>query len=90
MIIKMSILIVDTCTRSKVITYSLDSTKGVHGAMYVEQKIEYHSDHRNDYRNSLFFVVKILSYRENVRNFFTRILFYNEKFSDEYLGQVRT
>ena len=45
----MSIHIVDTCTRSKVITYSLDSTKGVHGAMYVEQKIEYHSDHRNDY-----------------------------------------
>ena len=27
------------------------------------------------YRNSLFFVVKIFSYRENVRNFFTRILF---------------
>ena len=23
-------------------------------------------------------------------NIFTRILFYNEKFSDEYLGQVRT
>ena len=37
-----------------------------------------------------FFVVKIFSYRENVRNFFTRILFYNETFSDEYLGQVRT
>ena len=37
-----------------------------------------------------FFVVKIFSYRENVRKIFTRILFYNEKFSDEYLGQVRT
>ena len=37
-----------------------------------------------------FFAVKIFSYRENVRKFFTRILFYNEKFSDEYLGQVRT
>ena len=37
-----------------------------------------------------FFVVKIFSYRANVRKFFTRILFYNEKFSDEYLGQVRT
>ena len=36
-----------------------------------------------------FFVVKIFSYRENVQNFFTRILFYNETFSDEYLGQVR-
>ena len=42
--------------------------------------------------NSLFFVVKIFSYRENVRKFFTftRILFYKEKFSDEHFGQVRT
>ena len=40
------------------------------------------------YHNSLLFVVKIFSSRENVRIFFTRILFYNDKFSDEYLGEV--
>ena len=34
-----------------------------------------------------FFVVKIFSYRENVRKFFTQILFYKEIFST---GQVRT
>ena len=55
---------------------------GIHTYVHV-----YTDTHK--YRNSLFFVVKIFSYRENVRKFFTRI-FYNETFSDEYLGQVRT
>jgi hypothetical protein len=32
---EMTILYADACTRSKVITYAfLDSTKGVHGAIY--------------------------------------------------------
>ena len=59
MIIEMSILhSVDTCTRSKVITYRLESSSGFHGAMYVEQKIEYHSVHRNACTRS-----KVITYR---------------------------
>ena len=38
-----------TYTRSKVKTYRLDSSSGIQGAMYVEGKAEYHSDHRNGY-----------------------------------------
>ena len=35
----------------------------------------------------LIFVVKIFSYAENIRNYFTRNFCYNEYFSDEYLEQ---
>ena len=35
------------------------------------------------------FVVKIFSYGENIRNYFTQIFCYNEYFSDEYLEQSR-
>ena len=36
-----------TSTRSKVKAYDLDSSSGIHRAMYVEGMVEYHSDHRN-------------------------------------------
>ena len=37
------------CTRSRVITYSLDSSSWIHGAMHVEERVEYDSDHRDGY-----------------------------------------
>ena len=30
----------DTCTRSRVITYELDSSSWIHGAMHVEERVE--------------------------------------------------
>ena len=48
-IIETATLHVGTCTRSRVITYSLDSSSWIHGAMHVEEREEYHSDHRDDY-----------------------------------------
>ena len=33
----------------RVKTYHLDSSSGIHGAMYVEERVEYHSDHRDGY-----------------------------------------
>ena len=38
-----------TYTRSKVKTYRLDSSSGIHGALYVEGRVKYHSDRRNSY-----------------------------------------
>ena len=46
-IIDTATLQASTCTRSKVITYSLDSSSWIHGAMHVEERVEYHSDHRD-------------------------------------------
>ena len=31
------------CTRSRFITYILDSSGRIHGAMHVEERVEYHS-----------------------------------------------
>ena len=44
-IIETATLHASTCTRSKVITYSLDLSGWIHGAMHVEERVEYHSDH---------------------------------------------
>ena len=38
-----------TCTRSRVITDVLDSSKRIHGAINVEEKGNYHSVHRDSY-----------------------------------------
>ena len=38
----------------------------------------------------IIFVVKIFSYAENIRNYFTRNFCYNEYFLDEYLVRART
>ena len=38
-----------TYTRSRAITYCLDSSSWIHGAMHVEERVEYHSDHRDGY-----------------------------------------
>ena len=37
------------CTRSRVITYFLDSSSWIHGAMHVEDRVEYNSGHRDGY-----------------------------------------
>ena len=39
----------DTCTRSRVITYFLDSSSRIHEAMHVEEMVEHHSNHRDRY-----------------------------------------
>ena len=31
------------------ITYYLDSSSRIHGAMHVEERVEYHSEHRDGY-----------------------------------------
>ena len=38
-----------TCTRSRVITYRLDSFSWIHGAMHAEERVEFNSDHRDGY-----------------------------------------
>ena len=48
-IIETATLQASTCTRSRVITYYLDSSSWIHGAMHVEERLEYHSDHRDGY-----------------------------------------
>ena len=37
------------CTRSRVITYFLDSSRWIHGAMHAEERVEYNSGHRDSY-----------------------------------------
>ena len=38
-----------TCTRSRVITHFLDSSRRIRGAIHVEEKGNYHSVHRDAY-----------------------------------------
>ena len=38
-----------TCTRSRVITHLLDSSRRIHGAIHVEEKGNYHSVNRDAY-----------------------------------------
>ena len=45
MVIETATLHAGTCTRSRVITYSLDSSSLIHGAMHVEDRVEYNSGH---------------------------------------------
>ena len=49
MVIETVTLHVGTCTRSRVITYSLDSSSLIDGAMHVEHRVEYNSGHRDGY-----------------------------------------
>ena len=35
--------------RDSYITYELDSSSWIHGAMHVEERVECHSDHRESY-----------------------------------------
>ena len=49
MIIEKAIRHAGTCTRNRVITYSLDSSSWINGAMHVEEMLEYLSDHREGY-----------------------------------------
>ena len=49
MIIEMVTFHAGTCTRSRLITYKLDSSGRIHGAMHVEELLEYFSDHREGY-----------------------------------------
>ena len=46
MIIETATLHEGTIRRSRVITYALDSSSGIHGAICVEGMIEYRSDHK--------------------------------------------
>ena len=48
-IIETATLHVGTCTRSREITYELDSSSWIHGAMHVDERVECHSDHRESY-----------------------------------------
>ena len=48
-ILERAILHIGTCTRSRVITYFLDSSSWIHGAMHVEDCVEYNSGHRDGY-----------------------------------------
>ena len=54
MIIEKAILHAGTSTRSRVITYKLDSSGWIHGTMraeeiHVEERVEYNSEHRDGY-----------------------------------------
>ena len=49
MVIEMATLHAGTCTRSRVITYLLDSSCWIHGAMHVDDRVEYNSGHRDGY-----------------------------------------
>ena len=49
MVIETATLHAGTCTRSRVITYLLDSSSWIHGAMHVEDRVEYNSGHRDGY-----------------------------------------
>ena len=44
MIIETATLHARTCTRSRVKTYSLDSSSVIYGTMDVEERVEHHSD----------------------------------------------
>ena len=46
MIIEMVTFHAGTCTKSRVITYSLDSSNWIHGAMDAEDRVKYRSNHR--------------------------------------------
>ena len=48
-IIETATLHAGTCTRSTVITYFLDPSSWIHAPMHVEERVEYHSDHRDGY-----------------------------------------
>ena len=48
-IIETATLHAGTCTRSRVITYFLDSSSWIHGTMHVEERAEYHCDHTDGY-----------------------------------------
>ena len=48
-IVETATLHAGTFRRSRVKTYVLDSLGGIHGALYVEGRVKYHSDHRNSY-----------------------------------------
>ena len=49
MIIEKVTLHAGTCIRDRVIAYNLDSSSWNHGAMRVEERLEYLSDHREGY-----------------------------------------
>ena len=49
MVIETATLHAGTCTRRRVITYRLDSSIWIHGAMHVEDRVEYNSGHRDGY-----------------------------------------
>ena len=49
MVIEKATLHPGTCTRSRVITYRLDSSSSIHGAMHEEDRVEYNSGHRDGY-----------------------------------------
>ena len=49
---KSTTVVIETATLhagSRVITYSLDSSSWIHGAMHVEDRVEYNSGHRDGY-----------------------------------------
>ena len=49
---KLAILQASTCTKSRMITYELDSSSWIDGAMHLEERVEYHSDHKDGYTSS--------------------------------------
>ena len=49
MVIETATLHAGTFTSSGVITYRLDSSSWIHGAMHVEDRVEYNSGHRDGY-----------------------------------------
>ena len=49
MVIETDTLHAGTCTRSRVITYCLDSSSWIHGAIHVEDRVEYNSGNRDVY-----------------------------------------
>ena len=44
-VIETATLHAGTCTRSRMITYCLDSSSWIHGAMHVEDRVECNSGH---------------------------------------------
>ena len=49
MVIETATLHAGTCTRSRVITYELDSSSWIHGAMHAEERVGCHNGHRDGY-----------------------------------------
>ena len=50
MIIETATLHVGAYTKSRdIVTHKLDSASWIHGAKHVEERVEYHSDHRDGY-----------------------------------------
>ena len=45
--IEMAALQEGTLPRSRMITYILNSSSRIHAAMHVEERVEYHSEHRD-------------------------------------------